>query len=174
MNYHKYYRLIGEQDPVENLQIDGVETNHEGFFDENTHLSSLTTVLTTKVGDQKPSKNSQPQVRFTNGFAYTMPEAKRHCTFAGDECWTVRTHPVVDSISQTEGFTSGGQTLVIRGSGFTSTDQTVTIDGVECDVIDSTDEQITCLTGQANSPSLVDVWQPGSPGLTVNDYLTED
>ena len=127
-----------------------------------------------KVGDQKPSKNSQPQVRYNNGFAYTMTEAKRHCTFAGDECWTVRTHPVVDSISQTEGFTSGGQTLVIRGSGFTSTNQTVTIDGVECDVIDSTDEQITCLTGQAKSPSLVDVWQPGSPGLTVTEHVYED
>lgn len=81
-----------------------------------------------------------------------------------------------------EGFTTGGQILVITGSGFSSdlvsnaaavTDSenqnqsvTVDIDGIECTVIESSDERITCLTGKAEKASLVGVQQPGLPGLT--------
>jgi len=60
MNYHKRFRTLGVHEPVQNLQIDGVEANHEGFFDATTSIASGRDRLSALAGDQKPSKNSQP------------------------------------------------------------------------------------------------------------------
>ena len=81
----------------------------------------------------------------------------------------MRTHPVIDSIDKSEGYTTGGSTLIIKGTGFDGT-SVVTVDGVACAVTASTETEITCVTGAASQISNVGVSQPGSPGMTLTEH----
>lgn len=94
-----------------------------------------------------------------------MPSARQHCSYDGQDCWTVRVHPKISEITQSSGFTSGGQELTISGFGFNGTDVSVTVDGVECVVSSNERETIVCVTGVTESESVVG-YQPGQPGLT--------
>jgi hypothetical protein len=125
------------------------------------------THLPTYSGDQHVG-NSIPEIRFRVGNAY-LRESAKHCNFAGDDCWYVKTHPKIDTISATTGFKTGGQELTLTGWGFKGTtlaDTQVTVDGVACKVISATMEQVKCVTGAASANSVSGVSQPGNPGLT--------
>lgn len=71
------------------------------------------------VGNQVPAKNSEPKLMFYPGYAYNLPSSKS-CNFVGDDCWTVRSHAKIESISDNSGFITGGQSLTIRGWGLRS------------------------------------------------------
>jgi len=49
--------------------------------------------------------------------AYNLPTSQT-CNFAGDDCWKVRTHAKIESLSAGQGYKNGGQTLTINGWGF--------------------------------------------------------
>ena len=83
------------------------------------------------VGKQFPTKYSEPKLMFYPGYAYNQPTAKS-CNFVCDDCWTVRAHARIDSISDSTGYTNGGQSLTINGWGLRSQDVQVEIDGVPC------------------------------------------
>ena len=124
--------------------------------------------LKTRAGDQHPG-NQIPEVRFRVGNAY-LRESAKHCNFAGDDCWYVKTHPKIDTVSATDGYITGGQTITIDGWGLKGAtgmvDIDINVDGVPCAVTSHSLEQITCVTGAAEDVSLDGVSQPGSPGLT--------
>lgn len=106
--------------------------------------------LKTRAGDQHPGRHV-PEVRFRVGNAL-LREQSKHCNFAGDDCWYVKTHPKVDTVSAVSGYTTGGQTLKIEGWGLkgdTLNDVEVIVDGVPCAVQSSTLTEITCITGAA-------------------------
>ena len=109
-----------------------------------------------------PTKHAKPRAQFRVGDSYVMGTA-RHCNFKGDECWNVRVHPVIDSLSASEGSIRGGQELTITGFGLDG-DAKVFVDGVECAVKSTSEGEIVCSTGKASGPS-VSGYQPGSPGL---------
>ena len=130
--------------------------------------------LKTRAGDQHPGKQ-EPEVRFRVGNAYKM-ESSKHCNFAGNDCWYVKTHPKIDSISAADGYLTGGQTLTIGGWGLkgeTLANVEVTVDGVACKVTNSTLESITCVTGAAAAVSLEGP-QPGHHGLKQRIIDFED
>ncbi len=94
-------------------------------------------------------------------------ESSKHCNFEGTDCWYVKTHPKIDSISEADGYLTGGQALTINGWGLKGTtldDVEVTVGGVACKVTSSTLDSITCVTGSAPAVS-TEGPQPGSPGL---------
>jgi hypothetical protein len=95
-------------------------------------------------------------VNFRCGDAYHRATSK-HCLFDMSECWTVKTHPRIDSISKSTGYISGGQLLDITGVGLKGTDVQVIIDGIACAVQSATSELITCKTGAASSVSTIGV-----------------
>jgi len=89
-------------------------------------------------------------VNYLVGNAVPLSSSK-HCNFAGDECWRVRTHPTIVDISSNTGWSSGLQTLTVYGYGFLQavfleyhdeadrkiyTNVVVTIDGQSCEVFD--------------------------------------
>ena len=79
----------------------------------------------------------------------------------------MKTHPKIESISASTGYTTGGQTLEINGWGLKGTtlaDVSVTVDGVACTVTNSTLDKITCTTGAASAVSY-EGDQPGTHGL---------
>jgi len=57
--------------------------------------------------DGASMNTTEPRILFYNGLAQVMKTAT-HCNFAGDDCWTVRVHPRVKTVSFNEGFTTGG------------------------------------------------------------------
>ena len=105
-------------------------------------------------------------MRWRVGNAFLM-ESSKHCNFEGTDCWYVKTHPKIDSISEADGYLTGGQALTINGWGLKGTtldDVEVTVDGVTCKVTSSNLDSITCVTGTAAAVSTEGA-QPGSPGL---------
>jgi len=168
--------ITAEMDPVVFIKLDGTRCDSEGFIDYQTRFSStfLMGGLKTRAGDQLPGKQ-EPEVRFRVGNAYKM-ESSKHCNFAGDDCWYVKTHPKIDSISAVDGYLTGGQTLTIGGWGLKAEkleDVEVTVDGVACKVTSSTLESITCVTGAAAAVS-VEGPQPGHHGLKQRIIDPED
>ena len=62
----------------------------------------------TKVSPQQEKNlNLSPKVRFTPGYAINTEQAKT-CNFSNTDCWEVRVHPHIDSVSTSEGYNSGG------------------------------------------------------------------
>jgi hypothetical protein len=87
-------------------------------------------------------------------------------------------HPKIDSISASEGYQTGGQSLTIQGFGLLGASSTVFIDGVDCivNILTSTDEILICETGSKSTPSILGP-QPGQPGATftfVNPNIADE
>jgi hypothetical protein len=126
-----------DKEPIQELRIGGALTDWEGLIDSGTRPAWYDVggggLLTTIVGGQPPAKSSEARARFRVGDSYMRHSAK-HCNWEGDECWHVRTHPVIDAISASEGYVTGGQELKISGFGLNGTDVQVTVDGVPCKV----------------------------------------
>lgn len=165
-----------DADPVDFIKFGKTRNDFEDLFDSGKRLRSYgVDDLPSRSGDQHPG-NSIPEVRFRVGNAY-LRDSSKHCNFAGDDCWYVKTHPKIDSISAASGFITGGQELTIAGWGLKGAsldDVEVLVDGVACVVTSSTLEEIKCLTGEADVVSNDGVSQPGSPGLSQYVYKTND
>ena len=119
-------------------------------------------------------------MRFRVGNAY-LRESAKHCNFAGDDCWYVKTHPKIDSITAADGYITGGQEMSIKGWGLRGENGDVSkvdieIDGIPCVVTETTMEEIKCITGAAPALSHDGVSQPGSPGFrqTIHNHANED
>jgi hypothetical protein len=155
----------GDDLPIEELSLGGTLTSYGETITSDTRPAGyiVRDPLTAVVGDdQAPAKDVEPRARFRVGDSYIQSTAK-HCNFAGDDCWNVRVHPVIDSISASEGSVTGGQELRITGFGLLG-DAEVHVNGVECDVKSASEGEIICSTGEAGAPSVTGP-QPGSPGL---------
>ena len=155
-------------DPVDFIKFSGTRNDFEELWDNTKRLQAYKVdVLASRSGDQPPG-NSVPEVRFRVGNAFLRGSSK-HCNFAGDDCWYIKTHPKIDSVSAASGFITGGQELTITGWGLkgnTMDDVKVLIDGVGCKVTSNTKTEIKCTTGETSSVSKTGVSQPGSPGLS--------
>jgi hypothetical protein len=115
------------------------------------------------VGDQPPG-NAEPSILFRCGYAVNLDSAT-HCNYAGTDCWRIKTHPMISHISADEGYTSGGQLMVIHGYGLNGTDPIVMIDGVACEVQSNSAKKLTCVTGASSADSTPTHRRPGSPGI---------
>jgi hypothetical protein len=142
--------------PMEELSIDGTLNNWENTISPSTRLNAwrldrLRAVHT----DSKPNKNAVPRARFINGDCYFRKTA-RHCNFAGKECWNVRTHAKIDSVSANQGSTAGGQELTITGWGFEKEKNvSIKVAGLDCAIISQSMEKVTCVTSAATGPSVI-------------------
>jgi hypothetical protein len=99
--------------------------------------------------------STDPRILFYNGLAMLM-RGMTHCNFAEDDCWSVRVHPRIKSVSYNEGYTTGGQRVRIDGVSFNGTNIDVTVGGEECTVTDSDLDYIVCMTSSSSSgPSTI-------------------
>ena len=118
------------------------------------------------VGDNLPG-NVEPKLFYRVG-AQINSETATHCNFAGDDCWRVKVHPKVDSVSASTGYKTGGQEITINGYGLEAADLndvSVKVDGVDCAVKTSAIDSIVCETGVATTDSVTGVDQPGVKGI---------
>ena len=119
--------------------------------------------LEAQVTEMSPQFNLKPNLLFYTGYQHDEATVKT-CNYAGDDCWKIRVHPKVESVSHDYGFTTGGQQLTISGQGFNGTNVSVSVDGVACEVQEAAYDQITCTTGVTENESLAG-YQPGHHGL---------
>ena len=160
--------------PVEQLQIGGSNSGWEGLVDYRTRLSKFVLGhIPAYVGEPKPTKSADMVNRFRSGHAYKRTTAY-HCNFAGDDCWYVRVHPKIDTISATSGYTTGFQNLTITGMGLNGTAVSVTVDDIACDIQTQTSEKLICLTGVQSSPTVSTAERPGQLGLSKIVYNPSD
>ena len=124
--------------PAQELSLDKDNCNWEGLMDHRLRLSKFELgKMPAKVGSPNPTKNANVVARFVSGHAYKR-STSYHCNYAGDDCWYVRVHPKIESISASAGSDNGYQTLTITGQGLNGTDITVTADDIACDVQSAT------------------------------------
>ena len=93
-----------------------------------------------------------PRARFITGDS-AIRDSARHCNFAGNDCWTVRTHAVIEEVSANSGNTAGGQQLTLKGWGL-DRDVTVSVAGVPCEIVSSSMEELMCVTGATATASV--------------------
>ena len=157
--------------PVQELSLGGVHTDWADTVPTNYRLAGwvFRDPLTAFVSeDQTPSADVKPRAQWRVGDSMPLSTSE-HCSFDGDECWSVRVHPVIESLDASSGYTLGGQDLTIYGKFGLSGDAEVEVDGVKCDVTYRSESEIACTTGEALQPS-IEGPQPGQPGLiqTIN------
>lgn len=94
--------------PVDELKIGRTNCDWDGLMDYRTRLDGYSWErLSAVVGNPLPNKSADLVTRFRSGFAYKQ-NSSLHCNYANTECWYVRVHPKIESISATTGSTAGG------------------------------------------------------------------
>ena len=101
---------------LNNIRIDGVLMDlSETVTDELRLPENSKIYFEGDVADQQPGI-SDPKLSFHTGYQHNAPPSM-HCNFAGDECWTIKSHPKIEKIDYNSGLKSGGQLLTIEGFG---------------------------------------------------------
>jgi hypothetical protein len=60
------------------------------------------------VGDQKIANNLSVDFLWETGYAIHDPVLMNNCNYANDKCYKVKTVPAIYSVSQNNGWTTGG------------------------------------------------------------------
>jgi hypothetical protein len=153
-----FTKLPTSYNPFYYLKLGNFQTDWEGLIDTKTRPSipNRWGPVSTIVGESQFAKSVDPDINYSMFGRTFLRSTTRHCNFAGDDCWTVRIHPRIDSISASSGYVDGGQMLTIKGLGFTGEVVAVTVDGVQCIVNAalSDEHQITCETQSRGQVSL--------------------
>lgn len=142
-----------EEMPFVNAKIGGAIVDFEGTVNSTTPFPGYVwNRVRGKVTEQAVSNSSSVAMLWETGNADHHPYAK-HCNFNASYCYTARTVPVIYSMNQNKGYTTGGQNLVIKGWGFGNDTADVKVDGVPCEVLNKTNSEISCKTNKTNSVS---------------------
>jgi hypothetical protein len=97
--------------PVQELSIGRSNCDWEGLMDHRVRLSKYTLgKLPAMVTDPRPTKSADVVARFVTGHSYKR-STSYHCGFDGTDCFYLRVHPKIESISASSGSTNGYQTL---------------------------------------------------------------
>lgn len=152
--------------PFVNAKIGEALIDFEGEVDhETTWPWWARTYVRGKVTDQPPGKNVDVNMLWEVGHAKKQKQEMTTCTFDEKECYTVKVVPVIHSISNSTGYTTGGQNMVIEGFGFDNATLDLDIAGVKCIPSFVTKTKIICTvpsTKTINPPGPI----PGAPGVS--------
>lgn len=96
--------------------------------------------------------NLKPTIGFTRGETYSVPSSE-YCNIDKTDCYHVRVHPNIKTVSANTGYIGGGQTITITGNALNGTTHEVLVDGTACVVQSSSYSEIKCITGGKNDAS---------------------
>jgi hypothetical protein len=161
-------------EPYRSIKIGDYLLDIEGMIETEDRLNNWRHDTFNAIMTDGVSMNTtNPKLLFTNGLAQIVRSAT-HCNYAGDECWVVRVHPRIKTVSHNTGYSTGGQVVRIDGVQLNGTNIEVKVDGIDCVVETAEQDYITCVTGESSSESAIG-YQPGQPGLTTimtdEDYI---
>lgn len=164
-NAHTTTVTPSDEVPYRSLKIGQFLIDTEDLIEDEDRLTAWT--HNTQYGvmtDGYAMNSTDPAVLFYNGLALLMRQAT-HCNFNNSECWTVRVHPRIKTVSHNTGYTTGGQHLRLTGVSFNGTNVEIWVDGVNCTIVEHDLDYMVCVTGGASTNSSVG-YQPGQPGMT--------
>jgi len=105
------------------------------------------------MGAIQPSSSVEVNFKFRVGYAMHMDYSMLRCSYDNSTCYKAKAVARIDSISATQGYTSGGQVLTVKGHGFSSEKISVTLDGIACKVLETHVDYFKCLTGAQPAPT---------------------
>ena len=97
-----------------------------------------------QVGEGPVNNNQDVSMMWEVGRSDVNVQTSKHCNFDETHCYKAFNVPVIFSMSENTGYTTGGQVLTVRGSGFNSNKITATADGVSCVVLTQSRNEFTC------------------------------
>ena len=123
------------------------------------------------MGGITPNNNVEINFRFRVGYAMHMEHSMLHCSYDNSTCYKAKAVARIDSIDATEGYSTGGQILTVRGHGFGGDMFDVKIDGIPCRVFENDHDYFKCITGANPTPSSQTSY-PGQHGLRRKFFNT--
>jgi hypothetical protein len=72
------------------------------------------------MGAITPNMSASILFRYRAGHAYQQDATMLRCDYTNTTCYKAKAVGVINSIDATEGFTSGGQLITVKGYGFNS------------------------------------------------------
>lgn len=149
-----------------NAKIGGARMDFEESVANDKKFSSWRrNTIRGRVGDQSPAENHEISMLWESGNSHVLDWSALHCSYDNSSCYYAKTVPVIKEVSIHEGFTSGGQSLTVKGWGFNSPNIDAKVDGVPCEVTAYQKDQFTCEVGAAQNISTVDVPYFGQHGV---------
>ena len=148
---HTLNRNLNNDDgdkPFISMRVDGVLVDFEGFVDAGTRLYSWADnkIRGKATEDQAIGTNQEVNFLWETGVAAKRNFTMNRCSFEGDECYEVKTVPVINNMSANTSFLSGGLELTVYGNGFQDGYINATADGVPCHVTYQEQSYFTCET----------------------------
>jgi hypothetical protein len=96
-----------DETPYRSLHMGQYLLDVEDIIEETDRLAAWQHDTQYVVMTDGSSQNStDPKILFYNGLAMLMRGAT-HCNFANTDCWTVRVHPRIKTVSWNTGYTTG-------------------------------------------------------------------
>jgi IPT/TIG domain len=105
------------------------------FMNESSSMDTWTKNWVRSMAYQvEPSASQDVNFKFRAGNAFQRDASMIQCDITNTTCYKAKVVPVIESVSASSGFTTGGQLLEIDGYGFLSNNLNVKVDGVDCKV----------------------------------------
>jgi hypothetical protein len=82
-----------------------------------------------------------------------MDSPMYRCSYDNSTCYKAKAVALINSITESQGYMTGGQLITVNGHGFSKGTIDAKIDGVPCEVVYQDLSQFKCLTGAQASPS---------------------
>jgi len=96
------------------------------------------------VEEQTVGKDTTILMQWNSGAADVHPVLSKTCSFDMTDCYTARVLPMIDTVSASSGYTSGGQILTVTGQGFEYGALDIKVAGETCKELTKADTHFTC------------------------------
>lgn len=102
-NKHAHHTSItaADADPFLSLKLGSFHLDtSDTITEQDFRLSGWSHDTFSAVVTDGPAEDDvEPHILYANGYGMIMPDARKHCSFDGEDCWTVRVHPRIKGIS---------------------------------------------------------------------------
>jgi hypothetical protein len=136
--------LSSDDYPFINARIGKALIDFEGEMDFETSFRAYQKNGVSGHLGEVPVGNYDIQQMWETGKARVDPARATTCSYDGSDCYQAKVVPVVYTISDHDGWTSGGQNITVHGHGFSSGELKAYLDDIECVITSKTDSQFSC------------------------------
>lgn len=143
--------------PFISMRNDGVLVDFTSTISASTSFGNWRDYgIRGRITEEQPLGKGELTFLWETGVAAKRNNTMKRCNYAGDDCYEVKTVPVIYNLSSNVGFVSGGLNLTVYGNGFGDGKINATADGVPCHVTDQSTSQFSCEVRPKAEPSIVE------------------
>jgi hypothetical protein len=85
-----------------------------------------------------PTPEATVNMKFRVGNTLNYEKTALRCDYTNTTCYRAKVLPVINSVDASQGYTTGGQILTVKGFGFNNGTINAKVDGVQCKVLNFT------------------------------------